>query len=97
MQSQATLEQFRKALTHESINIRFQNRARELQDLLLNEDQGWTLVDELAHILGSYDGQLGMAEVDAARWNGDPRTRRVEGTSPNPNVLTTNNNLSIKS
>ncbi len=84
VQSPATLEQFRKALTHPEINIRFQNRARELQDLLLNSDQGWTLVDELASILGSSQGDLGMAELDAARWNGDPQTRRVEGSSPNP-------------
>lgn len=84
VQSPATLEQFRKALTHPEINIRFQNRARELQDLLLNADQGWTLVDELANVLGSSDGNPGMAELDAARWNGDPQTRRVEGSSPNP-------------
>ena len=83
VQSPATLEQFRKALTHPAINIRFQNRARELQDLLLNSDQGWTLVDEIATILGSHDGTPGMAELDAARWNGDSLTRRVEGSSPN--------------
>lgn len=87
VQSPAPLEQFRKALTHPEINMRFQNRARELQDLLLNEDQGWTLVDEISTILGSIDGNLGMAELDAARWNQDPRTRRVEGSSPNPRMF----------
>jgi hypothetical protein len=87
VQSQATLEQFRKALSQPEINLRFQNRVRELQDLLLNLDQGWTLVDELTTLLGSHQGSLGMAELDAARWNRDARTRRVEGSSPDPNIF----------
>jgi hypothetical protein len=83
VQSPATLEQFRKCLTHPELNMRFQNRARELQDLLLNDDQGWTLVDELTALLGSAEGELGWAEIDAARWNRDSRSRKVEGTAGN--------------
>ncbi|MEZ5325570.1 MAG: lamin tail domain-containing protein [Verrucomicrobiales bacterium] len=83
VQSQAALEQFRKALDHPELNLRFQNRVRELQDLLLNEDQGWALVDEFAHVLGSVDGRMGWAELDAYRWEEDPRSRAVEGPSTN--------------
>ena len=72
VQSQATLEQFRKALDHPELNQRFQNRVRELQDLLLNDDQGWALVDEFAHVLGSVNGAMGWAELDAYRWEEDP-------------------------
>ena len=81
VQSQATLEQFRKALGHAELNLRFQNRVRELQDLLLNDDQGWTLVDEFAQLLGSVDGKMGWAEIDAYRWEEDPRSRAIEGRS----------------
>jgi hypothetical protein len=81
VQSNATLEQFRKALGNDVLNLRFQNRVRELQDLLLNEDQGWALVDEFATILGSIDGKMGWAEVDAYRWEEDRRSRAVEGPS----------------
>ena len=81
VQSRATLEQFRKALGHSQLNLRFQNRVRELQDLLLNEDQAWALVDEFTHILGSAEGKMGWAEVDAYRWEEDSRSRSIEGPS----------------
>jgi len=81
------LEQFRKCLTHPELNIRFENRARELRDLLLNEDQGWTLVDELVATLGGASGAIGWAELDAARWNQDPRSTKLEGTSGDPDML----------
>ena len=81
VQSRATLEQFRKALGHPELNLRFQNRVRELQDLLLNDDQAYALIDEIAGILGSVDGKMGWAELDAYRWEEDPRSRSIEGRS----------------
>lgn len=83
----ASLEQFRKSLTHPEIKIRFQNRARELRDLLLNEDQAWTLVDELVATLGGTGGTTGWAELDAARWNQDPRSTKIEGSGGNEGML----------
>ncbi|MEM7397292.1 MAG: CotH kinase family protein, partial [Verrucomicrobiota bacterium] len=81
VQSPVALEQFRKCLGHPALNIRFQNRSRELQDLLLNEDQGWTLIDEFTSRLANIDGGLGWPEVEHARWDRDPRSRSVEGPS----------------
>jgi hypothetical protein len=87
VESTAPLEQFRKSLTHPELEIRFQNRARELRDLLLNEDQGETLVDELLETLGGTDGAIGWAELDAARWNQDPRSTKIEGSGGNDGML----------
>ncbi|MFT5410081.1 MAG: hypothetical protein ACI9NC_002808 [Verrucomicrobiales bacterium] len=87
VQTTAPLEQFRKSLTHPELNIRFQNRARELRDLLLNDDQGWTLVDELVATLGGTGGATGWAELDAARWNQDPRSTKIEGSGGNEGML----------
>jgi hypothetical protein len=83
----APLEQFRKSLTHPELAIRFQNRARELRDLLLNDDQGWTLVNELVATLGGAGGATGWAELDAARWNQDPRSTKIEGSGGNEGML----------
>lgn len=87
VQGSAELEQFRKCLTHPELNIRFQNRARELRDLLLNDDQGWRLVDELVATLAGAGGAIGWAELDAARWNQDPRSTKIEGTGGNEGML----------
>lgn len=87
VEGSAPLEQFRKCLTHPELKIRFQNRARELRDLLLNDDQGWTLVDELVATLGNAGGATGWAELDAARWNSDPRSTKIEGTGGNEGML----------
>ena len=81
VQNPSTLEQFRKCLTHDELNIRFQNRARELQDLLLNDDQGWILASEFTSLLAGIDGGRGWPELDRARWDHDPRSRAVEGPS----------------
>ena len=83
----APLEQFRKSLTHPELEIRFQNRARELRDLLLNTDQGWTLVEELVATLGGTGGATGWAELDATRWNQDPRSTKIEGSGGNEGML----------
>lgn len=82
--SSAPLEQFRKCLTHPGLKIRFQNRARELRDLLFDNDQGASQIDELVSILGGPDG---WAELDAARWNNDPRSMKVEGSGGNEEML----------
>jgi hypothetical protein len=81
VQNASALEQFRKCLAHDELSIRFQNRARELQDLLLNDDQGYMLINEFTSLLADIDGDLGWPEVDRARWDHDPRSRSVEGPS----------------
>ena len=50
-------------------------------------DQGWTLVDELVATLGGAGGATGWAELDAARWNQDPRSTKIEGSGGNEGML----------
>lgn len=71
VQNASALEGFRKALDHEELLIEFQNRARELQDLLLNDDQGAQLVEEYARYVEPF------AAIDRALWDYHPRTSRA--------------------
>ena len=72
-QNHSAMEQIRKSLEHDEINIEFQNRARELQDLLLNDDQGRQVVWEYAEKVAA------LAAVDGAMWNYNPRTTTTRG------------------
>ena len=71
VQNASPLEQFRKALAHEELLIEFQNRARELQDLLLNDDQGAQVVEEYARYVEPF------AAIDRAMWDYHPRAGRA--------------------
>jgi hypothetical protein len=71
VQNASILEQFRKALIHEELLIEFQNRARELQDLLLNADQGAQVVEEYARYVEPF------AAIDRAMWDYNPRASRA--------------------
>ncbi|MDG2381439.1 MAG: lamin tail domain-containing protein [Pirellulaceae bacterium] len=70
VQNASPLEQFRKALKYKEIEIEFQNRARELQDLLLNNEQGSLVVEEYARYVEVF------AAIDRAQWDHNPRVRR---------------------
>jgi hypothetical protein len=65
-------------LQYEALNIANKNRARELLDLLFdNNHYGWRqtdqLVDELATVIAnSYNGQR-FADADRAKWDNHPR------------------------
>ena len=59
VQTRVPFEQFRKCLEHDELRIEFENRARELQDLLLNDDQLWYMIDETAGFVGSKDASDG--------------------------------------
>jgi len=74
-------EQISRALLHPSVLTEFQNRARELQDLLLNNDQAWKLVDEFLSIITDEAPRLipngtaindGMVEAERRRWDYNP-------------------------
>ena len=68
-------EQIRKCLEVPAIQVEFQNRARALQDLLLNSDQAWTLIDELVSLITENGpAQPGFVEVDRRLWDWNPRT-----------------------
>jgi hypothetical protein len=74
-------EQISRALLHPLILTEFQNRARELQDLLLNSDQAWKLVDEFLSIITDESPRLipngatisdGIVEAERRRWDYNP-------------------------
>ena len=72
-QSTAPYEQIRRCLLVANISVEFKNRARELQDLLLNSDQAWKLVDEyLSLITDGGATQPGFVEADRRRWDYNP-------------------------
>jgi hypothetical protein len=67
-------EHFRYALSYSEYNIASKNRARELLDLLLNNDQAWKVIDEIAAIISTpYDGKT-FVEANRALWDQHPRT-----------------------
>jgi hypothetical protein len=75
VQSQATYEQLRRCLEIPALKVGFQNRARELQDLLLNNDQTATVIDEcVSPITDGGAENPGFVEVDRRMWDWHPRT-----------------------
>ncbi len=94
-QSTAAYEQIQRALVHPAIRTEFQNRARELQDLLLNADQAWKVVDEFVsritneppRVLALADGiDPGFVEAERRRWDywpGNPVPPRGAGATGN--------------
>ncbi len=63
-------------LAHAPYWIAYQNRGRELLDLLFNDHQVNALVEELVRDLGPIERQMSFAEVDRYLWNNHPRTTR---------------------
>lgn len=63
-------------LQHPELQIEYRNRARELGDLLLTDDQLGALVDEQAAFVGRpvAGGTLSFAQLDQSMWNYHPRT-----------------------
>jgi hypothetical protein len=70
-------ENIRYSLEYEEYDIAYKNRARELLDLLLNSDQAWQVIEEIASIISTpYDGKT-FVEANRAMWEYHPRTRRT--------------------
>ena len=74
-------EQIARGLLHPAILTEFQNRARELQDLLLNREQAGKVVDEFVSIITDEaprviaDGSAiadGFVEAERRRWDYNP-------------------------
>ncbi|MEM7385001.1 MAG: lamin tail domain-containing protein, partial [Verrucomicrobiota bacterium] len=92
VQSNTPFEQFRKALLHDEIMTEFQNRARELQDLFLNQDQLWTLIDEFASLLSSSAGSSPNHRITAI----SRPLQAVTVETNTPHGLTTGQKVYIK-
>ncbi len=92
-------EQISRLLLHPELRIEFQNRARELQDLLLNGDQAWKVVDEFVSLITDEPPRIippggaiapGFVEADRRRWDyrpGNPTPPR--GAGPHGNYYRT--------
>ena len=49
------------------------NRMRGIQDLLINTEQGWELIDEYAGFISDPCGGPSFVEADRAKWDHNPR------------------------
>ncbi len=77
-QTTTAYEGIRRCTDQPALKIEFQNRARELQDLLLNNDQAWKLIDEFISIISAESPRIipnggaiatGLVEADRRRWD----------------------------
>jgi len=63
----------RRVLTHPAFRIEYQNRLREIRDLLFNPDQAGQLIDEYAAVLLDANGKgPSIAEADRRKWDYHP-------------------------
>lgn len=67
-------------LDHSAIEIEYQNRCREILDLLIGDSaadggQIGQLIDEFSQLLNPEDQALTWADIDQFMWNFNPRTR----------------------
>ncbi len=68
-------EHFLWALNYDTYEIAAKNRARELQDLIFNYDQGGQVIDELVSVLTPDLSQPSLVEANRAMWDYHPRIR----------------------
>ena len=55
-----------------ALEIEFENRLREIEDLLYNDDQMFALLDELARVPDDPTGGLSIIDADRAMWDYNP-------------------------
>jgi hypothetical protein len=72
----ADWEHFRYALNYSQYSIASKNRAREVLDLLFNDDQAALLVDEIASVISTPYGGVSFVEANRALWDYHPRTNK---------------------
>lgn len=61
-----------RVLPRPAFRIEYQNRVREIRDLLFNTDQAWQLIDEYAAIISDPAGGPSMVQADRAMWDYNP-------------------------
>jgi hypothetical protein len=62
----------RPVLSRPVFRLEYQNRLREIRDLLFNTDQAYRLIDECAAILSDRSGQPSIVDADRAKWDYHP-------------------------
>ena len=68
------LEPFYRAgvLSQPALQIEYQNRLREIRDLLFNPEQMDTLIEEQAAIISNPNGSISFIDADRAEWDYHP-------------------------
>ena len=61
-----------RVLTRPVFEQEYQNRLREVRDLLYNNDQGDALLDDIARLVNDPAGGLSFVDADRARWDHNP-------------------------
>jgi hypothetical protein len=61
-----------RVLPQPEFNLAYQNRLREVRDLLFNPDQVYRLIDEYAAFINTPADGLAMVDADRARWDYNP-------------------------
>jgi hypothetical protein len=59
-------------LSNPALDIEFENRLREIDDLLYNSDQMYALLDELASFIDDPAGGPSLVDADRAMWDYNP-------------------------
>ena len=62
----------RPVLSRPAFNLEYQNRLREIRDLLFNTDQTGRLIDEYAAFISDSTGQPSFVDADRAKWDYHP-------------------------
>jgi len=62
-----------RVLSRPAFRLEYQNRLREIRDLLFNTNQTWTLIDEFGRLLtGGEEESKSIVAADRARWDYHP-------------------------
>jgi hypothetical protein len=59
-------------LRHAPLNLQYQNRLREIRDLLFNPDQTDSLIEEFAAVISDPTGGPSFVDADRAKWDYHP-------------------------
>jgi hypothetical protein len=61
-----------RVLNRPAFRLEWQNRIREVRDLLFNTDQAWQLIDEYAAVIDDPAGGPAFVDADRALWDYNP-------------------------
>ena len=61
-----------RVIGNTAYRIEYQNRLREIRDLLYNTDQAWQLINEYAALISNATGEPSLVDADRAKWDYHP-------------------------
>jgi hypothetical protein len=81
-------EHWKYVLSYSEANIEYQNRCRELLDLLFNPEQAGQVVDEIAALISDSNSAKSFIEAERAMWDYHPRINKKGQWYENNEFLT---------